>query len=304
MLDENSIKDKIYEIRGEKVMLDFELAELYGYSTKAFNQQVSRNGERFDDDFYFQLTKDEYENLRSQNVTSSWGGHRWMPYAFTEQGIYMLMTVLKGDLAVQQSKALVRMFKNMKDFLVEYKVDDSSEMMKAMSEKVGDILTGQTEMKTIIKNFIGDNEEKFLANGKYTDADIIYKEIYESAEKTIFIIDNYIGLKTLILLKDIKSDVKCTVFSDNVGMGLHAVELEDFRRQYPSVHLRFKEQGRKIHDRFIVIDYDTENEKFYHCGGSSKDSGRKNMVVARLRKTEDVRAMVKRLINNKNMKIV
>jgi hypothetical protein len=96
-------------------MLDFDLAEIYGYSTSSFNQQVSRNIEKFDSDFMFELTKDEFQNLISQNVISSWGGRRKLPHAFTEQGIYMLMTVLKGEFAVRQSKALIRLFKSMND---------------------------------------------------------------------------------------------------------------------------------------------------------------------------------------------
>ena len=111
ILEENTIRSKIHVIRGQQVMLDFDLAQIYGYSTKAFNQQVKNNIERFDDDFRFQLSVDEIENLRSKILTSSWGGSRYKPYAFTEQGIYMLMTVLKGDLAVTQSKILVRTFK-------------------------------------------------------------------------------------------------------------------------------------------------------------------------------------------------
>ncbi len=94
-------------------MLDFELAEIYGYTTTRFNEQVKNNSEKFDDDFMFQLTKSEFENLISKKSTSSWGGggRRKLPYAFTEQGIYMLMTVLRGELAVKQSKDLIRMFK-------------------------------------------------------------------------------------------------------------------------------------------------------------------------------------------------
>ena len=89
---ERTLKDKIYTIRGQRVMLDSDLAEIYGYSTKAFNQQVKNNIEKFDEDFRFQLTNEEAENLRSKILTSSWGGSRYLPYAFTEQGIYMLMT--------------------------------------------------------------------------------------------------------------------------------------------------------------------------------------------------------------------
>ena len=122
IIDEATLKDKIYEIRGQKVMLDFELAEIYGYETASFNQQIKRNIERFDADFRFQLTRKEYETiLRSQivianNISSK---RRYLPYAFTEQGIYMLISVLKGDLAIQQSKAIIRTFKMMKDYIIE-----------------------------------------------------------------------------------------------------------------------------------------------------------------------------------------
>lgn len=88
-------------------MLDFDLAEIYGYETKNFNRQVKNNIERFEgEDFMFRLTKEEYDNLRCKNFTSRWGGSRYLPYAFTEQGIYLLMTVLKGDLAIKQSRTI------------------------------------------------------------------------------------------------------------------------------------------------------------------------------------------------------
>ena len=119
-LNEKMIESMIYVIRGQKVMIDFELAEIYGYETKNFNRQVKNNISKFDEDFMFKLTREEYNDiLRCKNFTSSWGGTRHLPYAFTEQGIYMLMTVLKGELAVKQSKTLIRMFKKMKDYLIE-----------------------------------------------------------------------------------------------------------------------------------------------------------------------------------------
>ena len=127
-LNEKSIEFMIYIVRGQKVMLDFELAKIYGYETKRFNEQIKNNIKRFDEDFRFRLTKEEYELLlRSKKSTAqNWtngnkGGRTSLPYAFTEQGIYMLMTVLKGELAVKQSKALIRMFKNMKDYIIENK---------------------------------------------------------------------------------------------------------------------------------------------------------------------------------------
>lgn len=119
LINEETIQNKIYIVRGQKVMLDFELAEIYGYTTTKFNQQVKNNIEKFDKDFMFQLTKEEFNNLISKNLTSSWGGRRKLPKVFTEQGIYMLMTVLKGDLATRQSKALIRTFKQMKDYIIE-----------------------------------------------------------------------------------------------------------------------------------------------------------------------------------------
>lgn len=127
-LNNERIESMIYYVRGYKVMLDFELAEIYGYETKRFNEQVKNNIDKFDDDFRFQLTKEEYEYLARSIFSTSriWtdgnkGGRTYLPYAFTEQGVYMLMTVLKGELATKQSKALIRIFKFMKDSLIENK---------------------------------------------------------------------------------------------------------------------------------------------------------------------------------------
>ena len=115
-LNKETIESLIYVIRGQKVMLDFDLAKIYVYTTKAFNQQVKNNISKFDEDFRFQLTKEEWnEILMSKILTSSWGGSRKLPYAFTELGIYMIITVLKGELAVKQSKILIRTFKQMKE---------------------------------------------------------------------------------------------------------------------------------------------------------------------------------------------
>ena len=125
IVDERIIRDKIYEVRGVKVMLDFELAEIYGYTTKQFNEQVKNNVTKFDEDFRFQLTKEEVEECsRSKQSTLNRGEGRgsnlkYLPWAFTESGIYMLMTVLRGELATQQSKALIRTFRAMKDYIIE-----------------------------------------------------------------------------------------------------------------------------------------------------------------------------------------
>ena len=104
IVDEQSLRNKIYFILGQQVMLDFDLAEIYGYSTTRFNEQITRNIDKFDSDFMFELTRAEFQNLMSQNAISSWGGRRKLPRTFTEQDIYMLMTVLRSDLATIQSK--------------------------------------------------------------------------------------------------------------------------------------------------------------------------------------------------------
>jgi hypothetical protein len=117
---EEFIADKIYKIRGQKVLLDFDLASLYGVETKVLKRQVRRNSERFPDDFMFELTKDEFENLRSQYVTSSWGGSRYIPMAFTEQGVAMLSGILRSQTAVQVNIQIMRVFVKMRNLITRY----------------------------------------------------------------------------------------------------------------------------------------------------------------------------------------
>ncbi len=118
--DEN-ILSRIYVIRGEKVMLDRDLAELYGVETKILKQQVKRNIDRFPDDFMFQLSKDEFTDLRSQFVTSSWGGLRYSPFAFTEQGVSMLSCVLNSERAIKTNIQIIRLFTKMRKLILSQK---------------------------------------------------------------------------------------------------------------------------------------------------------------------------------------
>ncbi len=158
-LNNETIESMIYIIRGQKVMLDFELAKIYGYETKNFNQQVNRNIEKFPMDFMFKVNKDEMNSiLMSQNVISSWGGNRKLPHAFTEQGIYMLMTVLKGDLATRQSKALIRAFKQMKDYIVENKdilsTNETIKLTNLVNEHSNKIAVIENKLEIVTDNFI------------------------------------------------------------------------------------------------------------------------------------------------------
>ena len=274
---EELIKAKTYEVRGYKVMLDFDLAKIYGYSTKAFNQQVKNNSERFASDFAFKLTKEEVNNLRSKNLTSSWGGSRYLPNAFTEQGIYMLMTILKGDLAVKRSIDLVRTFKKMKDYILENReligqrkllqlsmettnnrieISKINSDMISIEKQISDVVT-KSELADMMNSFVSDDDEKWLMyNAKFSSADEVYASIYRQAKVSIYVVDNYIGLRTLVHLKNSQSGVSIILFSDNVGNNkLHNIEFTDFCKEYPNVKISMQKTGGIFHDRFIVLDY-------------------------------------------------
>ena len=325
IVSQESLVKKIYIIRGQKVMLDFELAEIYGYETKRFNEQVKRNIEKFDEDFMFQLTDDEVSELsRSQNATLNKGTGRgsnikYNPYAFTEQGIYMLMTVLRGELAVKQSKALIRMFKQMKDFFIENQdfigskelvqiAVQTNQNTKDIAEIKSQMATKE-DLKKVMDNFIDPDTYKhfLLMNGDKIEADVAYTKIYKSAKKSIYVIDNYIGLKTLELLRAAKDNVEIIVFSDNVKNKdmLTKNILNDFRKDYPNINLKMKVAGKKYHDRYIAIDYGTENEAFYLCGASSKDAGNKISSITKIEESSKdmYHTMFGGMLNNKNLKI-
>ena len=325
VIDETTIKSKIYYIRNQKIMLDFELAEIYGYSTKRFNEQVKRNNEKFDDDFMFQLTDEEIAELsRSQNATLNKGTGRgsnikYNPYAFTEQGIYMLMTVLRGELAVKQSKALIRMFKQMKDFFIENQdFIGSKELVQIAiqtNQNTNDIaeiksqMATKEDLKKVMDNFIDPDTYKhfLLMNGDKIEADVAYTKIYKSAKKSIYVIDNYIGLKTLELLRATKDSVEVIIFSDNARNKdmLTKNILNDFIRDYPNINLKMKIAGKKYHDRYIAIDYGMENEAFYLCGASSKDAGNKISSITKIEESSKdmYHTMFGGMLNNKNLKI-
>ena len=309
VLTQESIQNRIYLIRGQRVMLDADLAEIYGYETKRFNEQVKNNIEKFDEDFRFQLTKNELENLRSKFSTSSWGGSRYLPYAFTEQGIYMLMTVLRGDLATRQSKALIRLFKQMKDYIVENQdvlgtkallqlATQTNQNTKDIAE-IKDTMATKEDLKKVMDNFVDPDTYKhfLILDGKKVEADLAYGKIYKSAKKSIDVVDNYISLKTLELFLSAKDTVEITLFSDNLHnhSRLTASMLKDFLQEYPKIHLQLKTTGGKYHDRYIAIDYGTEQEVIYHCGASSKDAGSKITSILKIDDTSLYRSVFNEL---------
>ena len=289
------MESMIYEIRGQKVMLDFDLARIYGYSTKAFNQQIKRNIEKFPDDMMFKLSKEESELLaRSQNLTARiWtvgnkGGRTTYPYAFTEQGIYMLMTVLRGELATKQSLALIRLFKQMKDYIIENRLlldsTDLIKMAKTIDKHSRDIRTIKHDLKEVMSNFIDPNTYKhfLIMNGQKIEADIAYQTIYQLAKKSIIIVDDYIGIKTLLHLKTIANNVEITIISDNKANPiLEDAFIEDFKSNFNKSLVIVPNNGR-FHDRYILIDCGEVNETIYHCGASSKDAGNKITTISKL----------------------
>jgi len=333
-----SMEKMVHVIRGKQVMLDRDLAMIYGYSTKDFNRQVKNNIEKFEEDFMFQLTDEEIKSLRwifctsndkddskcnnstmnnddslkskklTSNETSGRGGRRYAPYAFTEQGIYMLMTVLKGPLATMQSKALIRTFKKMKDYIIENQpllgqreylqlslqttenMKEMMEMRKSLNEiddkvagivdKLGDVVT-LSELSNIMLDFSKPAVRYgwLILNGQPVESDLAYQQMYSEAKHTIYVIDNYIGLRTLVQMKDVPNTIPITIISDNLQHHLHQSEYNDFCQQYTDLNINFLRSGGNIHDRYIVIDYNTDNEKIYHCGASSKDAGKKVTTI-------------------------
>ena len=336
LVNQESFAEKIYIIRGQKVMLDFELAEIYGYETKRFNEQVKNNIEKFDDDFRFQLTKEEWENLRSKISTSKSetgsGGRRYLPYVFSEAGIYMLMTVLKGEIAVKQSKALIRTFKQMKDYIVENQgligqrefLQLSMQITSNVVEMQGlrrDLMNVEDKVAGLVDNLgnvvhkselsdlildLSNPQLKYgflLLNGEPIEANLAYKDIYSIAKKSIYIIDNYIGVKTLVLLKDIPSSVEITIFSDNVGKGLHTLEYQDFCKEYPFRKVKFQKSGGEFHDRYIIIDWNTDKQRIYHCGASSKDAGQRITTISEVVDQVVYADLINKLLKNPILKL-
>ena len=314
------IRSLVYTIRGQQVMLDSDLAEIYGYELRAMNQQVKRNIERFPEDFMFQLTKDEVELVKSQIVTSrdntffsgQEGGRRKLPYAFTEQGIYMLATVLKGELAVQQSVFIMRAFKEMRHYIMQNQQFVTHSEMNLVTARVSEISVQtvglidhqkQTDKKLediqksidlINDNFVSDKDYRnfVIYKGQKFEADAAYIDIYRQAQKSIYVIDDYMNVKSLELLSQKKTGVEVILFTENKhginGFLTNAI-ITDFNNQYPSLRIK---PNPDWHDRLIVLDYNLPTERVFHCGASSKDAGNKICAINEFDKKESIHKII------------
>jgi len=285
IVDNKEIQSMIYTFRGSQVMLDSDLAMLYQVETKYLNRQRNRNAERFPEDFCFQLSKEEYEILRCQNVTSKnengSGGRRYLPYVFTEQGIAMLSSVLKSEVAAKASINIMRAFVEMRKFLI------SNNEMFARLDRV-ELKQLETDKKLEeVFDYIATTKEvkqKIFFNGQIYDAFSLMVEIVEKAEKELILIDNYVDVNTLNILSKKKDGVNVLIVTSGNG-NLTDKDVAKFNSQYPKLAVKI---SNDFHDRFFIID----RNEVYHIGASIKDAGKKSFGITKL----DVEDLTKSLL--------
>lgn len=286
----------IYTIRGKQVMLDHDLAALYGYEVRALNQQVKRNIGRFPEDFMFQLSREEVETVKSQIVTSpdsnfytgQEGGRRKPPYAFTEQGIYMLATVLKGEMADQQSIFIMRAFREMRHFIANNAL---------LFEKISHIELKQLEYQKStderfdkVFQYIEDHaesEQKIFFDGQIYDAFSLITSIIQKAQNEIILIDGYVDVDTLNILAKKNTGVDVKIFT-YASARLTNTDAANFNAQYPTLTVK---KTQVFHDRFIILDGKTA----YHIGASIKDAGKKCFGISLLEDPGMVTDLLNRL---------
>ena len=287
--DNKEIQSMIYTFRGMQVMLDSDLARLYQVETKYLNRQRNRNAERFPEDFCFQLSKEEYEILRCQNVTSKKengsGGRRYLPYVFTEQGIAMLSSVLKSEIAAKTSINIMRAFVEMRKFLI------SNNEMFARLDRV-ELKQLETDKKLEeVFDYIATTKEvkqKIFFNGQIYDAFSLMVEIVEKAEKELILIDNYVDVNTLNILSKKKDGVNVLIVTSGKG-NLTDKDIAKFNSQYPKLTVKI---SKDFHDRFLIID----RKEVYHIGASIKDAGKKSFGITKLEVEELTKSLLAKVL--------
>ena len=265
------IENMIYEVRGKQVMLDSDLAKLYECKngTKDINKAAKRNISRFPEDFYFQLTRTEVQNLRFQNGTSSHnkenyhGGNRYLPYVFTEQGIAMLSSVLKTPVAEKVSINIMRAFVTMRKYISSNLLEQKyvNNMVFELDERV-------SLLEDTFSKFDTFSNEIFF-EGQIYDAYSLLLDIFNTSNKNIIIIDNYISKSLLDVLS--KTNKKIPIYTKNIDNNL----INKYNNQYHNVTIKI---NNSFHDRFIIID----NKVLYHCGASFKDLGKKCFAINKI----------------------
>lgn len=276
LLDESSIKSKIYTIRGIQVMLDRDLAELYGVLTKNLNKAVKRNIERFPDDFMFQLSEEEFGNLRFQNGTSKSNISmvRFLPYAFTEQGVASLSGVLKSKKAAQVNINIMRDFVAMRRFIVSnakifYRLDNVENKLIEYDKKFHKIFQAIEDKSLKPKKGI-------FFDGQIFKAYKFVSDLIRAANNSIILIDNFIDDTVLTLLSKKRKDVEVIIYTKRISRQLK-LDLEKYNLQYQSIKIQ---KFNASHDRFLIID----DKEVYHIGASLKDLGKKWFAFSRFDK--------------------
>ena len=279
--EELNIEDMIYEIRGKQVMLDSDLAKLYQCTngTKTINQAVKRHINKFPERYMFQLTKNEYDNLKSQFGTSSlntYGGVRKMPYAFTEQGVAMLATILKTPVADIVSMKIIDAFVYMKRYL-------------SFENKNSIILNHEERILKLEKSFDKLNEkEKINAifyEGQIYDAYSLLIDIFKEAKEEIIIVDNYADKSILDMITNL--NVKVTIITKKFNL-LKDIDIKKYNRQYHNLKVIYSD---KFHDRFIILD----KKVLYHSGASFKDLGNKCFAINKIEDNEYLKNILKKI---------
>lgn len=284
---ENKVESLIRVIRGKQVMLDRDLAELYGVETRRLNEQVKRNIERFPEDFMFQLTKEEFENWKSQFATSNSivMGARKRPYAFTEQGVAMLSGVLKSSTAVEANIRIMRAFVSMRHFMVNNAVIfqrlETIEFNQLESNKVQAKILAHQEVqdhrideifRRLDEGMYKPKQGIFFDNQIY-DAYSFVSERVKSAKQRIILIDNYVDETVLTLLDKREDTVSAIIYTQQISRQLR-LDVDRHNSQYPPIEISV---FRRSHDRFLCID-----DTVYHVGASIKDLGKKWFAFSKM----------------------
>ncbi|MDY5964530.1 MAG: ORF6N domain-containing protein [Peptostreptococcus porci] len=280
------IQNMIYTIRGKQVMVDSDLAELYQVTTGRLNEQVKRNLNRFPSRFMFQLTDDEYESLISQNAISKKGrgGRRTSPYVFTEQGITMLSTVLKSDIAVDVSIKIMDAFVEMRNFLLS-----NREMFARLDRVEFKQLETDKKLEEVF-NYIGANTEvkqNIFFDGQIYDAFSFIVRLVKKANKEIILIDNYVDINTLNILCKKNQGVDVVIATAGKG-SLSAKDIAKFNAQYPKLSVK---TTTDFHDRFLIID----KAEVYHIGASIKDAGKKSFGITKIEDKDLIQSLVNKV---------
>ncbi len=262
------IKKLIYIIRDRQVMLDSDVANLFQYETKALNRNVKNNIERFPEYYCFQLTEEEYKDLRCKNFTlnkNSRGQHRkYLPYVFTEHGITMLAGLLKSSIAINASIRIVDTFIEMRKIILS-----NEKIFERLTSVEYKLLVHDKKIDELFKQFKKEDniKQKIFFKGQIYDSYSLIIDIIKRAKIKIIIIDNYIDESVLKILTKKNVGVETILITSNKS-NISKLDVEKFNQEYPLIRIL---KNSEFHDRFIIID-DTE---LYHLGASIKDLGKK-----------------------------